>query len=284
MLTLMYIKITADSSCDLSQALVNRYDIGIFPLSVALGGKSLLDGLEITPKDIYAHVDQGGDLPATAAVNPSAYAERFAEYAKRYEAVIHVSLGSGFSSCYQNACIAAADFPNVFVVDSASLSTGHGQLVLEAALLARTSLTPQEIVGKLTALVPRVRISFVLGRLDYMKKGGRCSSVAALGANLLKLKPCIAVQSGKMGVVKKYRGSMEKCLREYVADQLSTQEKLVGNRIFITHSGVDAALVELVRGEIAKHASFQDVIETRAGCTVSSHCGPGCLGIIFIAK
>lgn len=238
MLTLMYIKITADSSCDLSQALVDRYDIGIFPLSVALGGKSLLDGLEITPKDIYAHVDQGGDLPTTAAVNPSAYAERFAEYAKRYEAVIHVSLGSGFSSCYQNACIAAADFPNVFVVDSASLSTGHGQLVLEAAL----------------------------------------------GANLLKLKPCIAVQSGKMGVVKKYRGSMEKCLREYVADQLSTQEKLVGNRIFITHSGVDAALVELVRGEIAKHASFQDVIETRAGCTVSSHCGPGCLGIIFIAK
>ena len=284
MLTLMYIKITADSSCDLSQALVDRYDIGIFPLSVALGGKSLLDGLEITPKDIYAHVDQGGDLPTTAAVNPSAYAERFAEYAKRYEAVIHVSLGSGFSSCYQNACIAAADFPNVFVVDSASLSTGHGQLVLEAALLASTSLTPQEIVGKLTALVPRVRISFVLGRLDYMKKGGRCSSVAALGANLLKLKPCIAVQSGKMGVVKKYRGSMEKCLREDVADQLSTQEKLVGNRIFITHSGVDAALVELVRGEIAKHASFQDVIETRAGCTVSSHCGPGCLGIIFIAK
>lgn len=280
----MYIKITADSSCDLSRKLVDEYDIGIVPLSVAMGSESRLDGLEITPDDIYAHVERGGDLPATAAVNPARYAEIFSEYAARYEAVIHISLGSGFSSCYQNACAAAADFPNVFVVDSGSLSTGQGQMVLEAAILARTSLTPQEIVGKLTALAPRIRISFVLGRLDYMKKGGRCSSVEVLGANLLKLKPAIAIKDGKMGVTKKYRGTMEKCLRDYIADQLKDREDLVGNRIFITHSGVDPSLVELARTEIAKYAAFQEVIETRAGCTVSSHCGPGTLGIIFIVK
>ena len=157
-------------------------------------------------------------------------------------------------------------------------------MVVEAANLARTSLTPQEIVGKLTALAPRVRISFVLGRLDYMKKGGRCSAVEVLGANLLKLKPAIAVKDGKMGVTKKYRGAMEKCLRDYIADQLKDREDLVGNRIFITHSGVDPSLVELARTEIAKYAAFQEVIETRAGCTVSSHCGPGTLGIIFIVK
>lgn len=280
----MYIKITADSSCDLSRKLVDEYDIGIVPLSVAMGSESRLDGLEITPDDIYAHVERGGDLPATAAVNPARYAEIFSEYAARYEAVIHISIGSGFSSCYQNACVAAADFPNVFVVDSGSLSTGQGQMVLEAAILARTSLTPQEIVGKLTALAPRIRISFVLGRLDYMKKGGRCSSVEVLGANLLKLKPAIAIKDGKMGVTKKYRGTMEKCLRDYIADQLKDREDLVGNRIFITHSGVDPSLVELARTEIARYAAFQEVIETRAGCTVSSHCGPGTLGIIFIVK
>ena len=280
----MYIKITADSSCDLSRKLVDEYDIGIVPLSVAVGSESRLDGMEITPDDIYAHVERGGDLPATAAVNPARYAEIFSEYAARYEAVIHISIGSGFSRCYQNACVAAADFPNVFVVDSCSLSTGQGQMVVEAANLARTSLTPQEIVGKLTALAPRVRISFVLGRLDYMKKGGRCSSVEVLGANLLKLKPAIAVKDGKMGVTKKYRGTMEKCLRDYIADQLKDREDLVGNRIFITHSGVDPSLVELARTEIARYAAFQEVIETRAGCTVSSHCGPGTLGIIFIVK
>ena len=280
----MYIKITADSSCDLSQKLIDEYDIGIVPLAIAVGDESRLDGLEITPDDIYAHVAGGGNLPATSAVNPARYTEVFSKYAARYEAVIHISIGSGFSSCFQNACAAAVDFSNVYVVDSCNLSTGQGQMVLEAAILARTSLTPQEIVGKLTALAPRIRISFVLGRLDYMKKGGRCSSVEVLGANLLKLKPAIAVKDGKMGVIKKYRGAMEKCLRDYIADQLKGREDLVGNRVFITHSGIDPSLVELARTEVAKYAAFQEVIETRAGCTVSSHCGPGTLGIIFIVK
>lgn len=280
----MYIKITADSACDLGQALVDQYEIGIFPLQVTISEKTGRDGLEIKPDDIYASVDAGGGLPVTSAINPATFAEKFAEYSRKYEAVLYISIGSLFSSCYQNACIAAAEFPNVYVVDSCNLTTGYGHMVLEAAFLARTSATPQEIVAKLTALAPRVRAGFVLGRLDYMKKGGRCSAVTALGANLLKLKPAIAVERGEMGVVKKYRGSMDKALREYVADQLKDRQDLVLNRIFITHSGIAPELVELVRVEIAKYATFQEVIVTRAGCAISSHCGPDCLGILFITK
>lgn len=280
----MYIKITTESSCDLTKELVEQYEIGVIPMAIQVGMESKLDGVEITPENLYVHVEKGGELPTTSAINPAQYADLFSKYAKRYEAVIHISIGSGFSSCYQNACVAAADFPNVFVVDSCSLSSGQGQMVIEAALLSKTSATPQEIVARLTALAPRVRISFVLGRLDYMKKGGRCSAVAALGANLLKLKPSIAVNCGKMGVVKKYRGPMEKCVEEYIKDQLKDREDLVGNRIFLTHSGVDRTLLDRARAEIAKYATFQEVIESRAGCTVSSHCGPGTLGIIFIVK
>lgn len=280
----MYIKITTESSCDLTKELVEQYEICVIPLEIQVGNELKLDGLEVTPENLYDHVEKGGEIPATSAVNPARYAELFSKYSKRYEAVIHISIGSGFSSCYQNACAAAAEFSNVFVVDSCSLSSGQGQMVIEAALLARTSATPQEIVARLTALAPRIRISFVLGRLDYMKKGGRCSAVAALGANLLKLKPAIAVNCGKMGVVKKYRGAMEKCVAEYIKDQLKDREDLVGNRIFVTHSGVDQSLVDQARTEIAKYATFQEVMVARAGCTVSSHCGPGTIGIIFIVK
>ena len=280
----MRLKITADSACDLSPALLSQYDITLFPLTVTLAGAALLDGVEVTPEDIYAHVAKGGDLPVTSAVNPASYQEKFAAFSQQYDTLIHVSLSSDISACYQNACIAAAEFPNVFVVDSKNLSTGYGHLVLEAALMGQTTMTAQEIVGRLTTLVPRVRTSFVLGRLDYMKKGGRCSTVAALGANLLKLKPAIAVTNGKMGVTKKYRGSMEAALKSYVADQLRGREDLMLHRIFITHSGVSDAMVALVKEEIARYAAFQEVIVTRAGCTISSHCGPDCLGILFLVQ
>lgn len=280
----MHIKITADSSCDLTQEQIAKHHIAVVPLSVAIGGKNLLDGAELQPDEIYAHVAKGGDLPATSAINPVRYAEVFSQYAKDYDAVIHLNIGSGFSSCYQNACIAAADFDNVYAVDSCSLSTGQGILVLEAAAMAEAGMDAKAIVEKLAELTKKVRISFVLEQLEYMKKGGRCSAVAVLGANMLKLKPCIAVQDGKMGVVKKYRGSMEKCLRDYVADQLKDNDRTVGARLLITHSGVDAALVELVRGEIAKYVEFEEITENRAGCTVSSHCGPGTLGIIFMEQ
>ena len=281
---LMKIKILADSSCDLSKELVERYDIGIMPLSVTIGGESKLDGTELKPDEIYAHVEAGGNLPSTAAINPAQYTELFEQYTSCYDAVIHVNIGSGFSSCHQNAKLAAAEFENVYAVDSCSLSTGQGMIVLEAAELAEAGLEAAEILEKLQNLISRVRISFVLNQLEYMKKGGRCSTVAALGANLLKLKPCIAVNDGKLGVTKKYRGSMEKCLRDYVAEQLNGNDKVDPERVFITHSGIPAGIPELVEAEVAKYATFANVEHTRAGCTVSSHCGPETLGIIFVEK
>ncbi|MBQ1280886.1 MAG: DegV family protein [Oscillospiraceae bacterium] len=281
----MNIKITADSACDLGPMLIEKYQIGISPLTINLGDKAHTDGVDITPADIYAHVDGGGSLPSTAATNPSQYMEMFETYSKEYDAIVHIGLGSALSSCYQNARLAAAEFDNVYVVDSQNLSTGYGHVVLEAVDCAAKGMSGAEIAEHLETFVPRVRASFVLGRLDYMKKGGRCSTVAALGANLLKLKPSIGVrEGGSMGVMKKYRGSMEKVLPEYVADQIKDREDVVLDRIFITHSGVSEEIIELVRAEVKKHQNFKEIYVTQAGCTISSHCGSDCLGVLFVVK
>lgn len=280
----MKIKITSDSTCDLSAALLSRFDISLVPLLIRIGEQTRRDGVDVTPADIFAHVDAGGDLCGTSAVSVGGYVEFFSGFAAEYDAVIHITLGSGFSSCYQNACIAADEFSNVFVVDSQNLSTGHGHIVLEAAELAQTSLAPQAIVEALNALAPRVEASFILDRLDYMRKGGRCSAVAVLGANLLKLKPCIEVRDGKMGVAGKYRGPFEVCVQKYVTDRLSHPEQIVPKRIFITHSAASPAAVQAARDAIAQCMHFDEVLETQAGCTVSCHCGPSTLGVLFIRK
>ena len=280
----MRYKITADSTCDLGRELIERYDIGILPLYVQLGEKTYRDGVDIRPDEIYAHVAAGGALATTAAVNLADYVRAFTELASQYDFVIHVNISSDFSCSYQNAKLAAADLPNVYVVDSRNLSTGHGLIVLEAARLAAEGLAPEQIVPQLEALTARVEASFILDRLDYMKKGGRCSAVALLGANLLKLRPCIEVQDGKMGVAKKYRGTFAKCLEAYIADRLSGRTDIETARIFITHSGVPDEIVTLARDCIANYQTFDEICVTRAGCTVSSHCGPGTLGVLFIEK
>ena len=280
----MRYKITADSTCDLSRELIERYDIGIFPLYVQLGEKTYRDGVDIHPDDIYAHVAAGGDLAATAAVNLADYVQVFSEYARRVDFVLHIDISSDFSCCYQNARLAAADYDNVYVVDSRNLSTGHGLVVLEAVRLAESGMPPKQIVEALNRLTARVRASFILDRLDYMKKGGRCSAVAMLGANLLRLRPCIQVRDGKMGVEKKYRGSFEKCIRDYITDRLAGRTDLDLRRIFITHSGVSPEIEALAVQTVRSLQSFEEVCVTRAGCTVSSHCGPGTLGVLFIEK
>lgn len=174
----------------------------------------------ITPADIFAHVDGGGDLCSTSAVSQYEYGEMFARYANEYDAVVQITIGANFSCCYQNACAAAQEYENVFVVDSENLSTGQGLLVVAAAKLAEQGLSGAEIAERVRVLAPKVEASFLIERLDYMRKGGRCSAVAALGANLLHLKPCIEVRNGKMAVCKKYRGSFEKCIRQYVKERL----------------------------------------------------------------
>ncbi len=282
----MNIKVTSDSTCDLSPELLSRYDITLTPLSVIKDGVSFLDSVDITPADIYRHVDNGGALCSTSAVNVDSYRKVFKEFSSKYDAVIHITIGSLFSACYQNATIAAANFPNVYVVDSMNLSTGQGHLVIEAAELAQKGLSGVEIASQLNALRSRVYASFILGRLDYMQKGGRCSSVVALGGKLLRIKPEIAVTDGAMKMVDKFRGSFDKCVEKYVKEILKDQKDIRLDRIFITHSTVEETAVEAARETIKKYSDFKDenIYVTTANCTVACHCGPGTLGVLFMTK
>ena len=280
----MKIKILADSTCDLTPAQLAEHDIDIARLTVVKGDEQFVDGLTITPADIFAHVAGGGNLCSTAAFSIGQYEDLFGKYANDYDGIIHINIGAGFSACHQNATIAAADFPNVRVIDSKNLSTGQGHVVLEACRLAKTCESLDEIVEKLNAFTPRVRSSFLLDRLDYMVKGGRCSSAAALGANLLNLKPCIEVKDGKMGVAKKYRGPYAKCLANYVKDQLAGRDDIDRKELFLTYTQVDDKCLAAVKDAIAECEAFDHVYENVAGCTVSCHCGPGTLGVLYVVK
>lgn len=280
----MRIRISSDSTCDLQPEFLQAHQVEIRPLYILMDGKTYQDGVNITAKDVFAHVAAGGDLCSTAANNVADYAGMFSRLLEDSDAVIHISLGREFSSCYQNACVAAQEFPGqVYVVDSANLSTGHGHVVWEAVKMVEAGvLPPDQIAKNLEELAGRVEASFLLSRLDYMRKGGRCSAVVALGANLLQLKPCIEVVDGKMRVGKKYRGKYEKCLTEYIRDRLSGRDDLVPERIFITHTSVEDGLVDRLTAVIQECAPFTQIVETEAGCTISCHCGPNTLGILFI--
>ena len=280
----MKYKILSDSTCDLSPDLVRQYDIGILPLIVVKADQEYLDGQTITPKDIFDHVAAGGSLCSTAARSVAAYQEAFARYAGEYDGVVHINISSDFSSSYQNACIAAQDFDNVRVVDSRNLSTGQGLVVLKACELAKSAQNVDQLKAELDAFTPRVEASFVLDKLEYMVKGGRCSSAAALGANLLNLKPSIEVKDGKMSVVKKYRGKYDRCLQNYVKDRLENREDIDRGTLFITHTPVSDECLEAVREAVRECGRFDNIYETEAGCTVSCHCGPGTLGVLFVRK
>lgn len=276
------IKITTDSTCDLPGELLERYGIRVIPLGIVKGEDLFRDGVDITTADIAAHVSAGGEITTTNAVNIIDYEEVFVEERKTHEALIHINIGMGFSSCYQNACLAAEDIPEVYVVDSGNLSTGHGMLVLAAAEAAEAGKSAAEIVALLEDMRGKVEISFALDTLEYMKKGGRCSTVAALGANVLKLHPCIEVQEGKMSVVKKYRGSMEKVVTDYVRERLESREGLDTGRIVIVDTCADSHLAEIARQVIEEDGRFREVIATKAGCTIFCHCGPDTLGLVLL--
>ena len=281
----MSIKITADSTCDLSQELIEKYNIEIVPLSIVRGDESLKDGVEISPDDIFDYVESGAGVCRTTAVNIDEYSRCFSEALKTNKAVIHFTISSEMSACYQNALIASEDFENVYVVDSRSLSTGIGHLVLDAAIMAEQGVAPRALYDSLIASRGWLEVSFVLSTLKYIHKGGRCSAVAALGANLLQLKPCIEVKNGKMDVGKKYRGSFEKCIMQYVDEKLRGREDLDLKRIFVTSTAnTDKNLREAVIARIRELADFDEIYETTAGGTISCHCGPGCLGLLFFTK
>ena len=280
----MNIKIISDSTCDLSPAQIAQHNITVIPLIVIKDDQEYRDGVTITAADVFAHVAAGGNLCSTAALNYGIYQEYFEKYASEYDGVVHISLGSGFSSSYQNACLAADEFDNVIAIDSMNLSTGQGHVGLEACRLAKEVESLAELKEKLEAFVPKVEASFLVDKLNYLAKGGRCSAVAALGANLLNLKPCIEVKNGKMSVVKKYRGSYAKCLASYVKDRLDSREDIIRDELFLTYTTVTDECLAAVKGAIDQYGNFNHVYETQAGCTVSCHCGPDTLGILFVRK
>lgn len=280
----MSIKIVADSTCDLPPELLERYDITILPLSINKGGQFYKDGAEITPADIFAHVDAGGALCSTAAVNVSEFTDCFAQYSSRHDAVICVTISAEMSSCYQNACLAAESFPNVHVVDSRNLSSAQGLIALEAARLAQQGLSGQEIAVMLGEETAKVQSSFLLDRLDYMKKGGRCSAVTALGANLLHLKPCIEVHDGRMGVGKKYRGSFDHCMAQYTKELLARYPDRRTDTVLVVHPAADPAAVEAAMRVLREDGGFHEIYEARTGCTVACHCGPNTIGVMFISR
>lgn len=278
----MKIKITADSTCDIGEALAKKYDVAIIPLFVVMDDKPYRDLVEINPPQIFDYVSSTGNICHTSAVNSVLYAEEFAKYASDYDAVIHINISSNLSVCNQNARIAAEEFDNVYVVDSLNLSTGSGHIVIDAATMAQNGSSAKEIIDYLEDAVKRVESSFVLDTLLYLQKGGRCSSIVALGANLLKLKPCIEVIDGKMQVGKKYRGTLTKAVEMYIADRLTNRDDIDYRRIFITHTAdANPDLVKCAAEAVKKFGKFEEILITSAGCTIANHCGPNCLGILF---
>ena len=281
----MKVKITADSVCDLSPEQKERYALDILPLYVMLDGKEHRDGVDIIPEDIYSHVAAGGDLGSTAAISVADYIEFFGKKLEECDELVHFHISSSMSSCYQNACIAAEEIENVYPVDSANLSTGIGLLIIDACEMAAQGMSAKEIVEEINSRRGKVEASFVVDSVNYLHKGGRCSAVAALGANLLGLKPCIEVTDGAMGVSKKYRGKIGKCLIQYVRDRLEGREDIDTKRIFITNSGgFTEEELKAVEDEVRKYHDFGEILFSRAGCTVSNHCGPKTLGILFERK
>ncbi len=276
----------ADSTCDLSAELKERYHVHTIPFHVNLGENTYSDGVDITPDDIYRVYHEQSILPKTAAINAAEYMDFFKPFLDEGYEIVHLNLGSGLSVSHTNCRMAAAELDGVYVVDSCNLSTGLGLLVLEAADRIEAGMSAAQVAEELQALIPKVSASFVLDTLEFLYKGGRCSALSMMGANLLQLKPCIEVDntSGKMGVGKKYRGTLDKALLQYVHDQLAGRTDIRRNRIFITHSGISEERVAMVKAAVEECGAFDEIFVTRAGCTISSHCGPNTLGVLFITE
>lgn len=278
------IRICADSTCDLSPELIEKYNITITPLQIFLGDKDYTDQKDIFPQTIYDYVAKTGILPKTAAVSVGTYTDVFTELKKHCDEIIHFTISSEMSSCYQNAKLAAEEIGGIYVVDSRTLSSGIGHLAIEAAIMAQDETkTGQEIFDYVTSLVDRLNVSFVINSVNYLYKGGRCSGVAAVGANLLKLKPLIEVPSGKMDMAGKYRGNMKDVVKKYILDRLTLPDvKFKRDRIFVTCTCTDYDLPNYAKEIVESLGLFDEVLITIAGSTVTSHCGKDTLGILYI--
>lgn len=279
------VKIIADSTCDLSKDLVEKYDIEILPLHIHLGDEEYLDGVNITPDDIYQWSDANKTTPKTSAISPETVVKVLEKYADRE--CICFSISDEMSTTGNVMRMMVEDLnreDSVYVINSANLSSGIGLLVIAAAQMAQEGKTAQEIVSKIEELKPLVRSSFVVDTLTYLHRGGRCSSVAALAGGVLQLHPRIAVENGKMSAGKKYRGKAHSVIMSYVKDMEEDMKNARPDRVFITHSGCDTEIIEKVREYVESLGVFEEILINRAGSVISSHCGPGTLGVLFIAK
>ena len=281
------VKIIADSTCDLSQELLTKYDISILPLHVLLGEEEYLDGRTITPDQIYSWSDAHKTTPKTSAPSLVEATELMKPYVEEKREIVCFSISDEMSTSGNVMRLAAEELGAsqlVTVINSANLSTGIGLLVIEAAIMAGNGATGKEIAERMEERRPLVRASFVVDTLTYLHRGGRCSGVAALAGSALKLHPKIVVENGKMAPQKKYRGKIDRVILDYVHDLEQDLKSAKKERVFITHSGCDAVVVEAVRSYLEGLRVFDEILETRAGGVISSHCGPGTLGVLFIAQ
>lgn len=284
--TAQKIILSADSTCDLDQELKERYHVHYFPLHIILNEKEYKDNVDITPEEIYQEYYDHKVLPKTAAVNVQEYIDHFRPWVEDGYEVIHINLGHALSSVYHNCCLAAEELGHIHVVDSCNLSTGTGLLVVAAGKMIEQGMDAASIAEALRKRAAKCHASFILDTLTFMHAGGRCSSVAALGANILKLKPCIQVDNrdGSMGVGKKYRGTLDRVLVKYVKDELNKHADINTDLMFITHSGIPQEYIDLVRKTVDETLEFKEIHVTKASCTISCHCGPNTLGILFETK
>lgn len=281
------VKIIADSTCDLSEELLKRYDVSILPLHILCGEQEYEDGKNITPDQIFAWSEQYKTTPKTSAASIDTAMELMKPYVEEGREMVLFSISSEMSTTGNVMALAAEELEAehlVTVVDSRNLSTGIGLLVIEAAILAKEGKTAAEIVKVMEELKPKVRASFVVDTLIYLYRGGRCSGLAAMAGGALKLHPRIAVEDGKMLPGKKYRGNMQKTVMTYVKDMEEDLKQARADRVFITHSGCEESIVREVKEYLEELHIFKEIFVTRAGGVISSHCGPGTLGVLFLAK
>ena len=282
------VRILSDSTCDLSKGLLEKYNIAIVPLHIILGEKDYKDGIDITVDEIYEWADANNATPKTSAVSPEEAMDALRPLLENEgDEVVCFTISESMSSTYSvmNIAVDALEAEDrVYCINSQNLSTGIGLMVIEAAIMAQEGKSAKEIVEHIMELRPMVRSSFVVDTLTYLHRGGRCSSVAAMAGGMLKLHPRIAVDDGKMDAGKKYRGKMSKVVLEYVKDMEEELLKAKPERVFITHSGCDQEIIDQVYSYLQQLNVFKEIIITRAGSVISSHCGPGTLGVLFIAQ
>lgn len=280
------VQILADSTCDLPPELAERMGIGIIPLYVLLGEKTYRDGVDIDQERIFAHFDRTQQTPTTSAPSVQDFADFFAPYARQKKDIVFIGISADMSATCQNAMLAAREFPDVTirVVDSRSLSSGIGLLVVKAAQLSSDGCTADDIADRITALTPRVRASFVIDTLTYLYRGGRCSKLQMMGANALNLKPRIVVRDGRMSPDEKYRGRMTRVAPQYARQTLGEEETIDPERAFVTHSRCQPEVVASVMEVVRSSGRFHEVHDVDCGSVIASHCGPGTIGVLFIAR